>query len=115
MKNIIAALALAATLGFASIAHAGFVETAFGNTVTVANADGDIQVSFLFDDGGSFTAVQADGQTGTGTWRQNGSELCLSFGEGEECHEVQDIAVGENWSDMNDDGSSNVISIVAGR
>jgi len=115
MKKIIVAISLVAAMGMASAAQAGFMDAAYGNTVTVADGNGAINSSFHFNEGGAFTIITPDGQSMDGTWRTEGSSVCFALGENEECHEVQDIAVGESWSEPNEDGSTTVISIVAGR
>lgn len=115
MKNILGAVIFAAAIGFSGTAHASFIEATYGNTVTVATAEGNVVQSYYFDEDGGFSLSGADGATATGTWEMQGEEICVTVGDDVSCNPTPDVGVGESWDLTTDDGNVLTISIVAGR
>ncbi len=116
MKKIIGALVTVFALAFSGMAYADtFMDSTFGNTVTVSIADGTVVASYQFDADGAFAVTGADGSNTTGTWALDGSNLCLTIGEGTNCNEIEDRNVGDSWDVTDADGSVMTITIVAGR
>ena len=115
MKNLIGALVTALALAFSGMAHADeLMESTFGNTVAVADADGAILVSYHFAANNTFHLVNADGTDATGSWILDGNNLCLTQGEETNCTEIEDRQVGDSWEVTDDDGNTMTISIVEG-
>ncbi len=113
MKKIIGAFVTVAALTIAGAAHADLMDSTFGNTVTVAGADGTIVVSYHFSSDHTFSMTTAEG-TASGTWSLDGNNLCSTLGEETNCTEIEDHEVGDSWEDTDFDGNTMTISIVAG-
>ena len=114
MNKTIGALITAAAITFAGAAHAELMDTTFGNTVTVAGADGAIAVSYHFNADHTFSMTTAQG-TAEGTWSLDGTNLCSTISGGEpSCTEIEDHDVGDSW-DVTDENGTMTISIVEGR
>ncbi len=107
------------TLGMMTLAGPvwadGLLDGTFGNTVTVGLADGTVLQSFYFNEDGTVSMSAADGETGEGTWTLEGSTLCLTHSEGTSCNEIEELGVGKTMQSTNDDGTTLVITTVAGR
>jgi len=115
MKKIIGAVATAALLSVSTIAHAGIMDAAFGNTVTVSTADGTVVQSYFFDENGDFSLTGADGTTASGTWTADDNQVCVTVGEEESCNPVDGLEVGGSWEVTSDDDMVLTISVVEGR
>jgi len=116
MKKILSVLAAASVLTFGGAAYAdNLMDDTFGNTVTIADAEGNVLVSYFFNEDGTFSMAGADGSSVEGTWTLDGDNMCFTAGEQESCQEIDDRAVGESWTETQEDGSSITISIVEGR
>ena len=116
MKKFLGAAVLAAATTFAGAALANdTLEATFGNTVTVAIADGTVVVSYHFNDDGTFAMTGADGSAADGTWALDGTNLCVTVGEGSSCSEIEDHSVGDSWDETDENGDTMTISIVEGR
>ena len=116
MKKILSVLAAASVLTFGGAALAeNLMDDTFGNTVTIADGEGNVFISYFFNEDGTFSMAGADGSSIEGTWTLDGDTLCYAASEQEECVEIDDRAVGESWTETQEDGSSITISIVEGR
>lgn len=112
---------LAATAAFAvaTAAHAGPMDSRFGNTVVSKNAAG-VETKLYYQPDGTFTANSSDGQSSSGTWALNGNTVCLTMDAAPEgqpnplCVPIEERAVGETWTVG--EGSQQIsITIVEGR
>jgi hypothetical protein len=113
-KILIGAIAAAATalaIGAAQADDTAMVGT-FGNTVKVETPSG--QVSYYFDQAGTFQRNGGDG--GAGTWTVKGDTVCTSVaGQAEECElEIKDGTVGQSWQ-QSYNGAQATVTIVEGR
>ena len=110
MKNSVLALAFAITLG--SQASVDTIEEAVGNAVVVKLADGTVE-RYHFNDDQTVTADLPDGQV-SGTWKLNGSEVCIDLGLDEPvCEDYpKGKKLGDSWTEVDDDdGTTLTVSI----
>ncbi len=116
MKKLIGMLAAVSTLAFGSAALANdLMQDTYGNTVTVADVEGNVVVSYYFNEDGTFSVTGMDGTTAEGTWTLEGTTLCSVIVGQTNCTEIEDRDVGDSWVETDDDGNTATISIVAGR
>lgn len=116
MKSLFAAVLTAGLFAFSGTAFAQAMDGTFGNTVTIADADGNLMSSYYFDADGTLTLVGADGTEVPGTWAESDGELCLTVGEETTCSDVEGgRGPGDTWEETLEDGSTITISIVEGR
>jgi hypothetical protein len=116
MKKILGVIIAVSTLAFSGAAFAEeLMDSTFGNTVTIAAADGTVVVSYHFNDDGTFAMTSADGLTTNGTWALDGTNLCVTVGEENSCSEIEDRNVGDSWDETDENGNTMTISIVEGR
>lgn len=116
MRKLMGVLIAAMVFAFGAPAMAEeLMDSTYGNTVTVADTDGNVMVSYLFNEDGTFSMAAADGSAADGTWTVDGTTLCVTLGEETNCSEIQDRDVGDSWEDTDEEGNTVVISIVEGR
>lgn len=115
MKKLIAA-ALFAAVCAAGAAHAGTIENAVGNTITVTTPDG-AQIRYHFEADGTFTAHLPDNSTIAGAWANQDENVCLTpAGGSAQCYPSGDYNVGDTWTLPAPDGSAGAsLTMTAGR
>jgi hypothetical protein len=114
-------LAAAAVL-VAAPALAGTMESSYGNTVTVTNAEGKT-MTLLFSEDGTFTGTGYDGAAIGGKWVVKEGKYCSTANavEGqpaptEACTDYVDGKnVGDSWKQKGTDGADITVAITAGR
>ncbi len=119
MNKMLGAAVFAAATAIAGSAYANeTLNATFGNTVTVATADGTVVASYYMSEGNTFEMETAEGRVG-GSWRvdEATNQVCLTPTGGEEsCSDLQDgLGVGDSWTVSADDGSTLTVTIVAGQ
>lgn len=116
MKKLIGATIVAATLftGGAAWALTDTIEAAVGNTVNISDADGNLLASYRLQSDGTFTVTGADGTATSGSWAENGGEICLTPEGGETSCSAIDAGygVGDSWTSTGSDGSTITLTIV---
>ncbi len=119
MIRTLGAAMIAATVLFGGVAFAASatMEATFGNTVTLANAEGMTVASYFMNADGTFSLTGADGSEASGTWRETSDEICLTIGDTPETCNPLDAghSVGDSWTATDSDGATITLSIVAGR
>lgn len=120
MKRILIATALVAVSAGAAMADnlAGY----YGNTVVQTAPDGKVTKSKVNADK-TYTAVQPDGSTASGTWSwQDATEACFTqtspapaAGQGPVCYKIEPKKAGDKWEIKTPDGKATIkIELVAG-
>lgn len=114
--------ALAATMMFAGIAVATDdpMAVAYGNTVTITNAAGEVS-TMLIDADNTYTVTTAAGEVHKGTWAIADGQTCFTQTEPAPpaeykpaCSATETRAVGDTWTSGEGDAMV-TITIVAGR
>lgn len=118
MKNTLFAASLAATslLG-TSVLAATVLETAIGNTV--ATTQDGVEIRYYFNDNGSVSLANSNGESDVGTWSTDSGELCMSWtsADAPACMPISDqqVSVGDTVTLTGTDGTSIDITIMAGK
>ena len=126
-KILVVILAGALTFG---TAFAGSMAARFGNTVVATSPDGSVTKFFYDADGKVAVTIEAGGKTvltSKGTWRQDGTKVCLTLDPGfgpfvtgtERCIPLNGDKIGDSWTTPGVDAAgkpiSVAVSIVQGR
>jgi len=113
MKKLIGTIVTAAAITLGGVAHAELMDSTFGNSVTIATADGTVVQTYHFNADHTFSLTTAEGSM-NGTWSLDGTNLCTTVGEASGCTPIEDHEVGDVWEGPDADGNTMTISIVAG-
>ena len=116
MKGIrILALALGAAV-FVGVAHAGTIQSGFGNTFVVTD-DSGATIRYWLEPDGSYTLVMADGTRTQGVYEVSGDQLCMTPNGGERtcAPYAEDKAVGDSWPSTMPNGAPVRVTLQAGR
>ncbi len=73
----LAAIAPTALIGINNQASADVIDAAIDNTLTVMMEG--IETHFYFNENGSVSLANANGDSDDGTWSRNGDELCITW------------------------------------
>jgi len=102
----------------AGVAQAGVMDTAYGNTVQIIDANG-ASSSWYFDADGKVAAKLPDGSQHGGTWTLEGANLCtkLDIDSAAACRPAfkDGIAVGQTVNGVDQNGKAISISVIQGR
>ncbi len=103
---------------WASAAPAGTIlEAAIGNTVSTT--DQGVETRYYFNENGSVSQANSNGDSDIGTWEAKEGTLCMAWVSVEEpaCIPLstQEAAVGDTVTVSNADGSSTVLTILSGK
>ncbi len=120
MKRILLATAVLAFSAGTALADnfAGY----YGNTVVQTAPDGKVTKSKVNADK-TYTAVQPDGSTASGTWAwKDATEACFTqispapaAGQGPACYKIEPKKAGDKWEVKSPDGKATIkIELVAG-
>ncbi len=112
----LAGLAAAAVLAAPLAAHAA-PDGLFGNTLLVTGPDG-VTLKILVDKDGSYTRINPDGSTSSGTWAETADQMCFTRVKPAPapalCMKKMTEHVGDNWTDQAG-GVDLKLTITAGR
>lgn len=114
-KGLIALVALGLTTLAGPVWADGLLDGTFGNTVTISTEDGTVLRSFYFNEDGTVSMAGADGATMDGNWTLDGTSLCLSAPDVDECNEIEELSVGHTIAFTNEDGTPLFVNVVEGR
>tara|TARA_R110000824_G_scaffold48041_1_gene135929 strand:- start:153 stop:539 length:387 start_codon:yes stop_codon:yes gene_type:complete len=111
-------LSVASTIAWGSTAFAGTIlEVAMGNTVSITEEG--LETRFYYNENGSVSQANANGESDTGTWEANGGTLCTVWTSAAEpiCLPLSDqqAAVGDTVTVVGPDGASTELTILAGK
>jgi hypothetical protein len=114
MKRLIVS-ALVACAAMSGAASAETIESWFGNTLTVTDANGASR--FHFNEDGSYTMIPASGASVSGAWAVQGAQICLTpVGQAQACYPLEaGHAVGDAWTVATGEGQSATVALSAGR
>lgn len=118
------AMAAAAVVISAGVAHADPFAAAYGNTVTQTGPDGTKKITYVNQDG-TWEQHEADGSVmkGTFVWKDDHT-ACFTVvsppqsdpSKATSCDDIKGThAVGDTWTEKDDKGNSYTMSITAGR
>lgn len=122
MKPILTVVATVAAMACATLAMAGPMDGAYGNTVVVDYGNNAVAKIFVNADG-SYGLTQPDGVTAKGTWAVSGGQTCFTqtdpapaAGATPSCSATVDgKGPGDSWTSTGQGGAPVKVSIVAGR
>lgn len=106
---LLAALALTLTSGSA---FADLLTAVYGNTMRVEAADGGI-TNFYFNEDQTFSTEGAIEMSGT--WTLEGSSFCTTVDGAEQCNEIEERKLGDEWEEDDNAGGTRKVSLVEGR
>jgi hypothetical protein len=109
--------AAAAALALAATAAQAAPDGLFGNTLQVTTPDGAV-LKILVDKDGTYTRVNPDGATSSGTWAESADQICFTRvkptpGQPVCLHKITQH-VGDSWTDQAG-GTDLKLTISAGR
>ncbi len=112
------ALGMAITCAFASPAFAETIlEAAIGNTVSISDAD--VETRYYFNENGSVSQANSNGQSDIGTWEAKDGTLCMVWASAEApaCIPLsgEQASVGDTVTVSSPDGTSTDLTILAGK
>jgi hypothetical protein len=102
LTRSLAAVAAALVLA-APIAAQAAPDGLYGNTLQITLPDGGM-IKVLVDKDGTYTRVNADGATSTGTWAETADQICFTRvkptpGQAVCLHKITQ-KVGDSWTDQ---------------
>lgn len=112
------ALGAAASCAFGSAAFAGTIlEAAVGNTVSISEAG--VETRYYFNENGSVSQANSNGESDIGTWEAKDGTLCMDWASAEvpACIPLSDdqASVGDTVTVSSPDGTSTDLTILAGK
>jgi hypothetical protein len=121
MKRLMtmAVCAPAILVGASYQASADVIDAAFGNTLTMMMEG--VETRFYFNENGSVSLANANGDSDVGTWSRDGGELCITWeamdgGEAQCAALLQDnAAIGNTFSLASPDGASQEATLQKGK
>ena len=112
------ALGAASVCGLGSPAFAGTIlETAMGNTVSVSDAG--VETRYYFNENGSVSQANSNGESDIGSWESKDGTLCVAWvsTDAPTCIPLSDqqASVGDTVTVSSPDGTSTDFTILAGK
>ena len=112
------ALSAANVCAFVPVAFAGTIlETAMGNTVSITDAG--VETRYYFNENGSVSQANSNGESDFGSWEAKEGTLCMSWtsAEAPNCIPLSDqqASVGDTITVSNADGTSTGLTILSGK
>ncbi len=114
MKKIIGSLITAVGISLAGVAHADLMDVTYDNTVNIGVGDRVI-VSYYFNEDGTVTLLGMDGSSADGHWTLDGTTLCVTVEDQSSCNEIAEREVGDEWTEVAEDGNTITVSVTEGR
>lgn len=112
------ALSAVSLFTFGSAAFAGTIlEAAVGNTVSIS--DKGVETRYYFNENGSVSQANSNGESDIGSWEAKDGTLCMAWAsvDAPTCIPLSDqqAAVGDTVTVANADGTSTELTILAGK
>lgn len=122
MKRVLSLTLAMSAMSFATLAQAGPMDGAYGNTVIVDYGNNAV-VKIHVNSDGSYALIQPDGASAKGSWAVTGGQTCFTqtdpapaAGVAPSCSAAVDgKGPGDNWTSTGQGGAPVKVSIVAGR